>query len=457
MSKSYRLSTFAMRSLIAQSICLVIAQPVFALDLMQSYELALRNDPTYRSASKDYEAGLENNTIGRSALLPKLAASYNQNKNQSTQWGAQYTGGPNVSSNWSYPSNYSYLQLTQPIFSLEALARWRQGVAQSDLSQSKYLYNTQDLLIRVLQAYTDLLFSMDQLQFQTAERDAFFEQFKVAKSLQKNGEVSITDVLEAEAAYQVADAKVIDAKDAIENAKRKLIGIIGEPIENLNQVHKLAGNYPFLTLSTNRFDDWKEKALVNNAELKAATNNTEVAKQEYRKNHAGHYPVVNLIGAMTTQQSNTVSSINQTTNQNYVGVQVNLPIYSGGEIVGRSYQAYANYEKAQADYDVTREKVITELRKQYDAVVSGKQKILALTAAQESATQLVRAMRKSVLAGERINVDVLIAEKGLFNTRRDLAQIKYNYLLAYLKLNQLGGTLDIDDFEKVAKYFKNQY
>jgi outer membrane protein, protease secretion system len=258
---------------------------------------------------------------------------------------------------------------------------------------------------------------MDQLQFQTAERDAFFEQFKVAKSLQKNGEVSITDVLEAEAAYQVADAKIIDAKDAIENAKRKLIGIIGEPIDNLGKAHKLVGNYPFLTLSTNRFDDWKEKALANNAELKAASNNTEVAKQEYRKNHAGHYPVVNLIGAMTTRQSNTVSSINQTTNQNYVGVQVNLPIYSGDEIVGRSYQAFANYEKAQADYDVTREKVITELLKQYDAVVSGKQKIIALTAAQESATQLVRAMRKSVLAGERINVDVLIAEKVLFNTR----------------------------------------
>jgi len=126
------------------------------------HELDLRNNPTDRSASKEFEAGMEKNTIGRSALLPKAAASYNQNKNQSTQWSAQYTGGPNVSSNWSYPSNYSYLQLTQPIFSLEALARWRQGVAQSDLSQSKYLYNTQDLLIRVLQAYTDLLFSMNQ-------------------------------------------------------------------------------------------------------------------------------------------------------------------------------------------------------------------------------------------------------------------------------------------------------
>jgi protease secretion system outer membrane protein len=180
----------------------------------------------------------------------------------------------------------------------------------------------------------------------------------------------------------------------------------------------------------------------------------EVAKQEYRKNHAGHYPVVNLIGALTTQQSNTVTSINNTTNQSYVGLQVNLPIFSGGEINARSSQALANYEKAQADYDVTRDKIITELRKQYDFVVSGKQKVAALTSAQDSATQLVKAMRKSVMAGERINVDVLLAEKGLFNTRRDLAQTKYNYLVAYLKLNQLGGSLEVNDFEKVAIYFK---
>ena len=123
-----------------------------ALNLIESYEMALRNDPTYRSATKDFEAGMENDTIGRSAILPKLGASYNQNANKATQWGAQYTGGPNVSYNWNYPSNYSYVQLTQPIFSLEAYARWRQGIAQADLSQSKYLYNTQDLLIRVLQA-----------------------------------------------------------------------------------------------------------------------------------------------------------------------------------------------------------------------------------------------------------------------------------------------------------------
>ena len=446
-------SHFFRKSLLTISIG-AIASPSFALDLMQSYEMALRNDPIYKSASKDYEAGIENNGIGRAAVLPKIAAAYNQNANRAVQWGAQYTGGPQTSTNWSYPSNYSYVQLTQPIFSLEAFARWRQGIAQADFSQSKFIYNTQDLLIRVAQAYTDLLFAIDQSQFQIAERDAFLEQWNVAKKLNQGGEVSMTDILEAEASYQVAEAKVIDAKDAIENAKRKLDSITGETIGNLNDVVKLSSGFRYLSLPSMKFEDWKEKALASNAELKAAENNMEVAKQEYRKNHAGHYPVVNLVGALTTQQSNTVTSINNTTNQSYLGVQVNLPIFSGGEINARSSQALANYEKAQADYDVTKDKITTELRKQYDFVVSGKQKVAALTSAQESATQLVKAMRKSVMAGERINVDVLLAEKGLFNTRRDLAQTKYNYLVAYLKLNQLGGSLEVSDFEKVAIYFK---
>jgi protease secretion system outer membrane protein len=431
-----------------------VMQSALALNLTQAYELALKNDPVYRSASKEYEAGLENNGIGRAAVMPKVAASYSQNANRATQWGALYTGGPNTSTNWSYPSNYSYVQLIQPIFSLEAFARWRQGVAQAVLSQSKFIFNTQDLLIRVSQAYTDLLFSQDQLLFQTAERNAFLEQLQAVKRLKKGGEASMTDILEVEAAYQLADAKVLDAKDAVENARRKFNSIIGEPIEDASRLTGLSGNFRYLNLSTLRFDDWKERALANNAELKSAENNMEIAKQEYRKNHAGHYPVVNLIGALTTQQSNTVTSINNTTNQSYLGVQVNLPLFSGGEINARSSQALVNYEKSQADYDVIKDGLITELRKQYDLVTSGRQKIQALTLAQESATQLVKSMRKSVLAGERINVDVLLAEKGLLNTRRDLAQAKYNYLLAYLKLNQLGGVLDVGEFQKVASYFQ---
>jgi protease secretion system outer membrane protein len=429
-------------------------QPVYSLDLRQSYDLALKNDPVYRSATKEYEAGLENSPIGRSALLPKIGASYSQSTNRATQTGALFTGGPVTATNWTYPSNYSFVQLTQPIFSLEALARWRQGSAQADLSQSRFIFNTQDLLIRVLQSYTDLLFSLDQLQFQKAERDAFFEQWEATKRLNKGGEASTIDVLEAKSAYLVADAKLVDSKDMIEVARRKFISIVGESLDDPMQLKKLSSHFRHLHLSLSSFDEWQKNAISTNAELKVAANNVEIAKQEYRKNHAGHYPVVNMVGALTTQQSNTVTSINNTTNQSYLGVQVSLPIFSGGETNARSSQALANYEKAKADYEITKNKITTDLRKQYDLVISGTLKIQALTAAQDSVTELVKAMRKGVQAGERINVDVLLAEKSLFNTRRDLAQVKYAYLVAYLKLNQLSGNLQVTNFEKVASYFQ---
>jgi protease secretion system outer membrane protein len=429
-------------------------QPAYSLDLNESYELALKNDPVFRSATKEYEAGLENNPIGRSALLPKIEVSYSQSSNRATQTGALFTGGPVTATNWTYPSKYSFVQLTQPIFSLEALARWRQGSAQANLSQSRFIFNTQDLLIRVLESYTDLLFSLDQLQFQKVERDAFFEQWEAAKLLNKGGEVSIIEVLEAKSAYLLADAKLVDSKDAIEIARRKFISIVGESVDDPMKLKKLSSHFRNLHLTTSSFEEWKKNALSTNAELMAAANNIEIAKQEYRKNHAGHYPVVNLIGALTTQQSNTVTSINNTTSQSYLGVQVSLPIFSGGETNARASQALANYEKAKADYEITKNKITTDLRKQYDLVISGTLKIQALTAAQDSVTELVKAMRKGVQAGERINVDVLLAEKSLFSTRRDLAQVKYGYLVAYLKLNQLSGNLQVTDFEKVASYFQ---
>lgn len=426
----------------------------YALNLQEAYELALSNDPVYRSAMREYEAGQENESIGRAAVLPKVAANYNKSTNQATQWGAQYTGGPNVSYNWSYPSDFAAVQLTQPLFSLEALARWRQGSAQTDFSKSRFLFNAQDLLIRVLQSYTDYLFAIDQWSYQKTERDSFAEQYKVAQKLFDKGEGTKTDALEAESALYVSDAKLLDAKDAIEYNKRKLDSIIGKSIESKDKVAVLIPNFPFINFTPNSFSDWKEKALANNLELKAATNQIEIAKQEYKKNDAGHYPVMNMVAAATSQNSNTVTSINQTTNQNYVGIQLSLPLYSGNEVSSRAAQAYANYEKSKADYDVAKDKVLVELRKQFDLVHSGAQKIIALNKARSSATLLVEAMRKGVQAGERINLDVLVAQKNLFVTSRDLAQAKYNYLLAYLKVKQLTGELEVDDFQKVATYFR---
>lgn len=435
-------------------ICMQCNKPVYAMDLMGAYELALQNDPVYRSALKEYEAGMEFKNIGRSALLPKVYANYNTATNKATQWGQQFPGGPNISYNWSYPSDFAAAQITQTLFSLDALARWKQGNAQSDFSQSKFVYNTQDLLIRVSQAYVDLLFSVDQHRFLVIESEAFLEQTKAASKLFDRGEGPKTSFFESQAAHQVSLAKLVDAKDMIENARRKLNAIIGGSMGRESELAPLKKDFKKIQLVPQTFGDWVAKAEASNAELKSMKDQIEVAYQEYRKNDANHYPIVNLVAAITTQSSNTVSSINQTTNQNYVGVQLSLPLYLGGETQSRSAQAFANYEKAKADHQVAYDRIITELRKQYDLVQSGWQKIQALQSAQESSELLVRAMQKSVQSGERINLDVLLAQKGLFLTSRDLSQAKYNYLMAYLRLYQLGGSFDAMDFNQVALYFK---
>jgi protease secretion system outer membrane protein len=427
----------------------------YALDFMQAYEAALLRDPSFQSATKDFEAGLENDPIGRSAVLPKLTANYSKSANRTTLNGQQLingvpTGAYNYNSN--YPSDYAAIQLTQPVFSLEALARLRQGNAQAGFSRSKFQYLKLDLAYRVLQAYTDLLYSMDHLRFQEAEYVAFEEQAKVSDRQYQKGEAPITDMLQAQSSALTAKAKVVEAKNDIENMKRKLEGIIGQPVR-LQDIAMLKRHFPLISIEPKNFELWKDIALKSNIELLAMKDQIEIANQEYKKNIAGHFPVVNLIAAATAQTSNTTVTINQTANQSYAGVQINLPIYGGGEIQARSAQAYFNYQKALADYDVAKERIITELRKQYDQMESGQQKIQALSDAQDSAIRLVEAMRKSVKTGERINLDVLTADKTLFNTRRDLSQAKYQYLIAYLRLYQAGGIFDFPDLQKISGYF----
>lgn len=441
------------KTLVAGMLAVGFAQ-AWAIDLYESYDLALANDPTFRAALKEYEGGLANETIGRSALMPKVNASYYGAQNRATQWGAAYSGGPTTANNFQYPSNYYGAFLNQPLFSLEALAKWKQGSAQADAARTKFVLSSQELLIRVLQFYLATLNAQDQLEFQEAERNAFREQATVNRRLHQKGQASITDVLEAESAYQQAEARVIQDQNDLEYAKRQLVNVTKASETDVKKLSRLTSRFRLLKLSPVTYDEWVYKALEANQELATMNSQVEVARQEYRKNNAGHYPTVSLVAGATSQSSNTVVSIAQTTNQNYIGFQVNLPIFNGGEITGRSRQTYASFEKSTADRDVTQDKVLTELRKQYDLVQTSSKKIEALTKAVESSELLVRSTKAGIKGGEKINLDALVADKSLQSSRRDLALAKYNYLISYLKLHQLGGTVTVEDFNKIASFFE---
>lgn len=448
--------TRLVRCLFITGLLVLVSHRAHALNLIQAYEAALSNDPEFRMALKENEAGQASRVVGRAAVLPQVTASVYQASTDSKISGPAFLNGPNVITNRAYPSNNTLVQLTQPIFNLEALARYRLGHAQADLSDARFMYRSQDLLVRVLQAYTDVLYAQDQLTFITADRNAKKEQLAVNKRMLEKGEGTVTDKLETQASYEMSEAQVIEAQDNLELAKRKLEALIGEPIPSASVVRKLSNQFRVIPLVPSAFELWKETALASNPEIRAQSHNIEVNRQDYQRNRAAHFPVLSGVAMWNQAKSYTVSTIFQDTNTSAVGVQLTIPIFSGGEVTGRTSQARANFEKSQAEFDAVTNKVITELRKQYDLVISSQKKVAALTRAVESATELVKAMRKSIQAGQRINLDALIADKGLATAQRDLSQARYAYLLATLRLKQQAGILTLEDLEKVATNFQIQ-
>jgi len=445
------------KTLLASALALTtLMADVSAIDLMTAYEGALANDPTFRAAVKEAEAGRANLEIGRSGLLPQLSANYYSALNNSRIQGPinNAPGSPTIVTNRAYPSNNSYFQVTQSIFNLQAVAQFRQGTAQANLAQARLAYNTQELLIRVLQAYSDVLFARDQHAFYVAQRDAYKEQMKVNIRRFERGEGTRTDTLETRASFEMANAQVIEASDVIRNNQRKLEAIIGVQLQSAEVVRPLLKNFRVQELNPRAFEMWRDMALASNPEILAGQHAEEVARQDFQKNVGANFPVVNVLATWGQQNSYFISTINQQATTSTAGIQATWPIFSGGQTTGLISQSRANFEKSSAQLDEARSRVLTELRKQYDAVLSSEQKVAALTRAVESATELTKAMRLSIKGGERINMDALLADRGLANASRDLAQAKYNYLLSFLRLKQQAGNLTTDDLQLVAAYFE---
>ena len=424
------------------------ANSASALSLIQAYEAALRNDPTYRSALHENEAGQQYKVLGRAHLLPTVGATYSRSKNR-----ADVTVpvlGQSVTTHPEYDSSSSAVTLRQPLLNLEGIARYRQGVAQTSYSDAQFSVKSQDLVLRLVGAYADAKFAEDQLALAQAQRDTLSEQNKVNERMFQKGEGTRTDMLETQARLDVAEAQLLEARNNVTTARNMLAAIVGEEV---SQLDSLSEDFRVRPMMPADFDEWKAVALANNNEIAAQRYAVEVAQQEISKSRAGHAPRIDFVASYNKADSETITTRNQDTTSRVVGVQVNIPLYSGGSVNAASSQAVANHLRAKSDLDAKTNQVLVELRKQYHQVVSSAAKIDAMVKAVDSARALVRATEQSVKGGVRINLDVLNAQQQLYTARRDLAQARYNYLISYLRLRFAAGTLNAEDLHRVAGYF----
>ncbi|MFZ6656242.1 TolC family outer membrane protein [Undibacterium sp. TJN19] len=426
-----------------------------AMGLLQAYEAALINDPTYRAAVSENTAGKEFRNIGRSGLLPTLQYVYGSGKNRAeitqpaTNFLGQPTGGFAVS-NYDYTSITNSLSLRQVLFSLDATARYKQGIAQTNYSDAIFSARSKDLVIRLTTAYADVKFAEDQLDLYHAQRDALDEQRRINARMFEKGEGTKTDMLETQAKLDVAEAQVIEAQDNLLNARNAFSAIVGSEV---TQLDGLRAEFTVMPAKQTSFEEWMTVATENNPEIAAAKYSLEAAELEISKAKAGHTPRLDLNAGYNRGLSDSITTRTQDQTIKSIGVQLVIPIYAGGYVNAISAQAVANRDKARADLDSTRNRIAIELRRQFNALQTSLTKISALQKSVNSSTLLVEATKQSVKGGVRINLDVLSSEQQLVAAKRDLAQAKYNYLISFLKLRVAAGTISIDDIQTVAAYF----
>lgn len=441
--KPVALSALALASLLH-------ASGAHAISLMQAYQAALLNDPTYRSATHEYESGLENQVLGRSALLPQVTASYSNSRVEADV--VYITGGiASPSRDLEYRSKSAVLQVRQPVFSLEAIARYHQGLSQTSYATAVFASRQQELILRLAGAYTEALFANTQLRLAEVQREVYVEQRSVNNRLFEKGEGTKTDMLETEARLDLSEAQVLEAQDNVQTTLAALSAIVGQEIKAVDDV---AAEFRLAPDAVVRFDEWRDIALRQNPDIIAMQFAVESSREEINKARSGHTPRVDLVASYAKNNSDTLNTLNQDSRQKSIGFQMNFPLYSGGAVSASTRQAVAGSEKAKADQQATTDKVLVELRKQHAVVVSSVARLRALDKAVASGTMLVTATEQSIKGGVRINLDLLNAQQQLTTSRRDQAQARYTYLMAMLKLRAAAGVLDADALREVAAYFR---
>lgn len=420
-----------------------------AIGLLQAYQAALQNDPAYKVAQAEYQSGLEYQNIGRAGLLPNLSANYAASKVRADVEGKDILNRETLT-HPQYISRVGNVQLRQTLLNFDALARYKQGKAQTEVATHQFDAQGQELALRVATAYIDALFSNEQLKLATTQREMLREQRAVNDRLFEKGEGTKTDMLETQAKLDIAEADVLEAQDTLRTNLANLSGIVGMEVTSLDE---LAPDFRMRPIKYGSFDEWLKSALDSNPEVQAQRSALEVARQEINKARAGHAPKLDFVATYSKNDSETLNTYTQDSTQRSVGFQLNIPLYQGGYVNAVTRQAVAGQERARAELQGRIDKITVELRKQYGTVMSSVQRLQALDKAVESGKLLVKATQQSILGGVRINLDLLNAQQQLYTSQRDLAQARYTYLLGLLRLRGAAGTLDDQAVQEVAAYF----
>lgn len=425
------------KTVISSFVCatlLMLSGAVSAETLQNVYQTALKKDPQVLKAAAQRDAAAAAIDIRRAQFLPNISLTSRLGKSREgvtdnmSSWGTGYT---------------NTLSINQSIFDWADWENLSNAEKQALQGQTNYNAELQYLIVRVSQAYFDVLRASDDLTFVVAEKRAVERQLEQTRQRFNVGLTAITDVHEAQAQFDSVVAREISATNALENARESLQQITGEYYSNLSPLNtsKFKATAPQPSVAT----EWVGIAESNNLDIKVRQLALEIADNNIDIATSGHYPTLNLNASKTLSDT----SHSRQFNQDSVGINLNVPIYSGGATEANADVQRANYVSAGEDLELTHRAVLKQIRVSFNNVGASIASIKALEQAVVSAESALKATEAGFEVGTRNIVEVLNSTRNLFEARRNLSTARYNYILAVLSLKQAAGTLTEADLSTV--------
>ncbi|HYF43666.1 MAG TPA: TolC family outer membrane protein [Ramlibacter sp.] len=426
---------------LALALGLAFAAPAGAQSLLALYESARAHDAAWQSAKAQYDANLFRAEQAKAGVLPQanLSAGVSRTQFENT----------NPAVDRGFGTQNATLSASQPLYRPANFATYEQGKRQVELARAQLEAAGQDLIIRVSQAYFDVLAAQDTLAFVRAQKTAVGEQLASAKRNFEVGTSTITDTREAQARFDLVAAQEIAAENDLRVRKLALDTLVGKTDA---APQPLAAPLVVPAPQPADVNAWVQAAEASSPSIQQARTNLEIAQLETEKAKAGHKPTLDLTASYNVTRSPSGSAqtaLGTRNNTGQVGVAFNLPLFSGFATQNRIRETLSLEERAQADLEAARRNVAQATRTAYFGVVSGQGQVKALEAAEASSQSALDANRLGYQVGVRINIDVLNSQSQLFQTKRDLAQARYNVLLGHLRLRQANGTLTPEDLARL--------
>ncbi len=442
--KAYRRSTLFCKCLLSMLLFLGSQKLCFAADLLDIYQAALKNDTIYQAAISTRLSTREALPQSVAALLPSIngQATLSSNYQNITQ-----APPPNPLGVSNFPSRGYSISIKQPLLNVGDWLTVKQASNTSKQADATLGAAAQSLIYRVANAYFQVLLAQDNLRLAQAETAANTKQLDQGRKRVRVGLDTVTTLYETKAAYDKSLANEITAQNVLRNSQESIRQLTGQTYSKLNGFKKAL---PLLSPQPTNIEQWITTATTYNLNLMASRYGMEAARDNIKVKASGHLPTINLVGSYG--RDNGLNAGTTGRNSAVVGLQLNVPIFSGGAVLSNTRKAEYDFQTASANLDNVYRQVIITTRQKYNDVLADISKIQAERQAIKSAQLSLDSTHESFAAGTRTIVDVLLAQQNLYDAKHNAASDQYSYLLDSLLLKQEAGTLKPNDLQQINQW-----